>query len=123
MFSPYQGPNHGFLSSLSKSPREILATEKVARSFEQPPRMLGSRRSRDMSKYCYFHEDHGHDTNDCRQLRIQIEEAVKPGQLSHLVKWIKKEREKASDSQRGGKNRKTITLAEAPILMINQEEA
>nr|GEX03921.1 hypothetical protein [Tanacetum cinerariifolium] len=100
MFSPYQGPNHGFLSSLSKSPREILATEKVARSFEQPPRMLGSRRSRDMSKYCYFHEDHGHDTNDCRQLRSQIEEAVKPGQLSHLVKWIKKEREKASDSQR-----------------------
>ncbi|GJW85020.1 reverse transcriptase domain-containing protein [Tanacetum coccineum] len=37
--------------SLSKSLREILATEKVARSFEQPPRILGSRRSRDMSKY------------------------------------------------------------------------
>ncbi|GJW01027.1 reverse transcriptase domain-containing protein [Tanacetum coccineum] len=64
-FSPYRGPNHGLLSSLSKSPREILATEKVAKSFEQPPRMLGSRRPRDMSKYCYFHEDHGHDTNDC----------------------------------------------------------
>ncbi|GJX48260.1 hypothetical protein Tco_0273450 [Tanacetum coccineum] len=79
---PYRGPNHGLLSSLSKSPREILAIEKVARSFEQPPRMLGSRRSRDMSKYCYFHEDHGHDTNDCRQLRSQIKEAVKSGQLS-----------------------------------------
>ncbi|GJS66568.1 hypothetical protein Tco_0681132 [Tanacetum coccineum] len=38
MFSPYQGPNHGLLSSLSKSPREILATEKVAKTFEQPPR-------------------------------------------------------------------------------------
>ncbi|GKG48536.1 hypothetical protein Tco_0512683, partial [Tanacetum coccineum] len=25
-----------------------VETEKVARSFEQPPRMLGSRRSRDM---------------------------------------------------------------------------
>ncbi|GJR31618.1 hypothetical protein Tco_1107850 [Tanacetum coccineum] len=37
MFSPYRGPNHGFLSSLSKSLREILPTEKVARSFEQPP--------------------------------------------------------------------------------------
>nr|GEV54359.1 hypothetical protein [Tanacetum cinerariifolium] len=61
--------------SLSKSPREILATEKVARSFEQPPRMLGSRRSRNMSKYCYFHKDHGHDTNDYRQLRSQIKEA------------------------------------------------
>ncbi|GKB97993.1 hypothetical protein Tco_0984130 [Tanacetum coccineum] len=26
-FSPYQGPNHGLLSNLSKIPREILATE------------------------------------------------------------------------------------------------
>ncbi|GKB71481.1 hypothetical protein Tco_0932893, partial [Tanacetum coccineum] len=38
-FSPYRGPNHGLLSSLSKSPREILATEKVAKTFEQPPRL------------------------------------------------------------------------------------
>ncbi|GJX60549.1 reverse transcriptase domain-containing protein [Tanacetum coccineum] len=74
-FSPYRGPNHRLLSNLSKSLREILATEKAVRSFKQPPRMRGSRRSRDMSKYCHFHEDHGHDTNDCRQLRNQIEEA------------------------------------------------
>nr|GEW48802.1 reverse transcriptase domain-containing protein [Tanacetum cinerariifolium] len=70
------------LSSLSKSPGESLATEKVARSFEQPPRMLGSRRSRDMSRNCYFHKDHRHDTNDFLKLRRQIEEAMKSGQLS-----------------------------------------
>ncbi|GJT68976.1 reverse transcriptase domain-containing protein [Tanacetum coccineum] len=93
--SPYRGPNHRLLSNLSKSPREILATEKEARSFEQPPRMFGSRRSRDMSKYCHFYEHHGHDTNDCRQLRNQIEEAVKSGQLSHLVKGITKERDES----------------------------
>ncbi|GJQ97636.1 reverse transcriptase domain-containing protein [Tanacetum coccineum] len=63
-FSPYRGPNHGLLFNLYKSPREILATEKATRSFEQPPRMFGSRRSRDMSKYFHFHEDFGHDTND-----------------------------------------------------------
>ncbi|GJX28975.1 hypothetical protein Tco_0237054, partial [Tanacetum coccineum] len=122
-FSPCRGPNHGLLSSLSKSPREILATEKVARSFEQPPCMLGSRRSRDMSKFCYFHEDHGHDTNDCRQLRSQIKEAVRSGQLSHLVKGIKKERTKTFDSQLGEKKEKSTTPAKAPILMINQGEA
>nr|GEY31019.1 hypothetical protein [Tanacetum cinerariifolium] len=48
-FSPYRGPNHGLLSSLSKSPNEILATEKAARSFEPPPNMFGSKPSRDMS--------------------------------------------------------------------------
>ncbi|GJT21474.1 hypothetical protein Tco_0891411 [Tanacetum coccineum] len=123
MFSPYRGPKKGLLSSLSKSLREIIATEKVARSFKQPPRMLGSRRSRDISKYCYFHEDHGHDTNDCRQLRSQIKEAVKSIQLSYLVKGIKKEKAKTSDSQRGEKKEKITTPTEAPILMINQEEA
>ncbi|GKA50283.1 hypothetical protein Tco_0743356 [Tanacetum coccineum] len=93
-------------------PREILAIKKVARSFEQPPRMLGIRLSRDMSKYFYFHEDHGHDSNDFQQLRSQIEEVVKSGQLSHLVKGIKKERAKTSDSQWGEKKEKSTTPAE-----------
>ncbi|GJX17099.1 retrotransposon protein, putative, ty3-gypsy subclass [Tanacetum coccineum] len=40
-FSPYRGPNHGLLPSLSKSPKEILAMEKAAGSFEPPPKMFG----------------------------------------------------------------------------------
>ncbi|GJR46714.1 hypothetical protein Tco_1314817 [Tanacetum coccineum] len=83
MFSPYKGSNHGLLTNLLKSQREILATEKVAKTFEQPPHMVGSRRSHDMSKYCHFHEDRGHETNQCLELRHQIEEAIKSGQLSH----------------------------------------
>ncbi|GKD08198.1 hypothetical protein Tco_1187883 [Tanacetum coccineum] len=96
-FSPYRGPNHGLLSSLSKSPRDILAIKKA---------------------------DHRHETNDCRQLRNQIEEAVKSGQLSHLVKGIKKERVKASENQRvEGKKDKGDVPAEAPILMIRQDDS
>ncbi|GJZ57825.1 hypothetical protein Tco_0613319 [Tanacetum coccineum] len=93
--------------------------QKGRDSFEQPPRMFGSRRSRDMSKYYHFYEDHEHDTNDCHQLRNHIEEAVKLGQLSHLVKGIKKERVKASENQRTKwKKDKITTPAKAPILMI-----
>nr|GEV31442.1 hypothetical protein [Tanacetum cinerariifolium] len=80
---------------------EILATIRAARSFEPPPKMFGSKRSRDMSKYCHFHEDYEHDTNDCRHLKTQIQEAVNSGQLSHLVKGIKKERTKSSNTPRG----------------------
>ncbi|GKB13126.1 reverse transcriptase domain-containing protein [Tanacetum coccineum] len=40
-FSPYRGPNHGLLPSMSKSPKEILSIEKAARSFEPPPKMFG----------------------------------------------------------------------------------
>ncbi|GJT60401.1 hypothetical protein Tco_1003934 [Tanacetum coccineum] len=65
-----------------------------------------------------------HDTNDCRQLRNQIEEAVKSGQLSHLVKGIKKERVKDSENQRvEGKKDKGDVPAEAPILMISQDDS
>ncbi|GKA49400.1 hypothetical protein Tco_0742473 [Tanacetum coccineum] len=34
-----RGPNHGLLSSLSKSLRDIFATEEVEKTFEQPPRL------------------------------------------------------------------------------------
>ncbi|GKA77450.1 reverse transcriptase domain-containing protein, partial [Tanacetum coccineum] len=74
--------------------------------------------------YYHFHEDHGHETNDYRQLRNQIEEAVNSGQLFHLVKGIKKERVKDSENQRTeGKKDKSTTPAKAPILMIRQDES
>ncbi|GKA72447.1 reverse transcriptase domain-containing protein [Tanacetum coccineum] len=68
--------------------------------------------------------DYGHDTNDLRQLRSQIEEAVKSRQRSHLVKGIKKERAKAFENQRlKGKKDKGTTPTEAPILMIRKAES
>ncbi|GKC03273.1 reverse transcriptase domain-containing protein [Tanacetum coccineum] len=121
-FSPYKGPNHGLLPSLLKSLKEILATKKAARIFEPPLKMFGSKRTRDTSKYCHFHEDYGHDTNNCRHLRTQIQETVNSGKLSHLVKGIKKERTKPSDTTRGeSKKDKGVAPAEEPILMESQE--
>ncbi|GJU22310.1 hypothetical protein Tco_1155652 [Tanacetum coccineum] len=58
------------------------------------------------------------------QKRNQIEETIKSGQLSHLVKGIKKEKAKAFDNQRGEwKKDKGAALIEAHILMISQEES
>ncbi|GKA51647.1 hypothetical protein Tco_0744843 [Tanacetum coccineum] len=95
-------------------------TSSVAKAFKQSPRMVESRRSRDMSKYCHFHKDHGHESNQFRELRQHIEEAVKSGKLAHMVKGIKKGKEKASDTQLGKwkKGVKDIVLVEASILMV-----
>ncbi|GKC46123.1 hypothetical protein Tco_1063845 [Tanacetum coccineum] len=121
-FSPYRGPNNGLLSNLSKSPKEILATERAAKSFEPPPKMFGSKRPRDTSKYYHFHEDYGHDTNDCRHLKVQIQEAINSGQLSHLVKGIKKEKAKSIDTPEGSKKDKSTAPVKPPILMISRED-
>ncbi|GKC69823.1 hypothetical protein Tco_1115706 [Tanacetum coccineum] len=118
-----RGPNHELLSSLSKSLREILAIEKVAKTFEQPPRLPRSKWSQDKTKYFHFHEDHGHDTNQYQELKHQIEKAVKSGRLAHLVKDIKKRKEKVSDTQLGEwkGERKKAKPTETPVLMISRK--
>ncbi|GKE25929.1 hypothetical protein Tco_1441313 [Tanacetum coccineum] len=123
MFSPYKGSNPELLVNLSKSPREILATDMAAKAFEQHPCMVENRRSCDMSKYCHFHKDHGHETNQYREPRHQIKEAVKSRKLAHLVKGIKKGKTKTSDTQLGEwkKGDKDIVPAESLILIVNRE--
>nr|GFB70604.1 reverse transcriptase domain-containing protein [Tanacetum cinerariifolium] len=48
---------------------------------------------RNGNKFCEFHNDKGHSTDECMQLKKQIEELVRAGKLSHLIKEIKQGRE------------------------------
>jgi hypothetical protein len=38
-----------------------------------------------MNKYCDYHQDHGHETEDCISLRIEIEKMIKEGKLARFV--------------------------------------
>ena len=40
---------------------------------------------RDMTKYCDFHRDHGHRTDDCIQLKKEIEFLIRCGHLRRYV--------------------------------------
>ena len=40
---------------------------------------------RDDTKYCEFHKDHGHQTDDCFQLKKEIEYLIRRGHLSRYV--------------------------------------
>ncbi|XP_071696412.1 uncharacterized protein [Rutidosis leptorrhynchoides] len=88
-FSPYRTENtFGILETLMKSPKEILATERAAQAFKAPPNLNSKGKLRDTSKFCDFHNDFGHETDDCIQLMQAIEEAVRSGKLAHLVEGI-----------------------------------
>ncbi|GJR83025.1 reverse transcriptase domain-containing protein [Tanacetum coccineum] len=50
---------------------------------------VGPAESRNKNKLCEFYGDKCHNTNECIHLKKQIEEAVKFGQLSHLIKELK----------------------------------
>ncbi|GJY17427.1 reverse transcriptase domain-containing protein [Tanacetum coccineum] len=47
---------------------------------------------RSSNKFYDFHNDKGHSTDECMQLKKQIEELVRAGKLSHLIKEIKQGR-------------------------------
>nr|GEX76670.1 hypothetical protein [Tanacetum cinerariifolium] len=68
------------------TPKGILSIESI--SFTEPPPLIRTPEKQNLNKLCDYHRDRGHNTNDCYQLRKQIEEAVASGKLAHLVKDI-----------------------------------
>ncbi|XP_073153397.1 uncharacterized protein [Henckelia pumila] len=52
----------------------------------QPPRPMKDNPKRQKSdKYCHFHKDKGHSTEDCYSLRTEIEKLIKRGYLKDFV--------------------------------------
>ncbi|XP_023905141.2 uncharacterized protein LOC112016915 [Quercus suber] len=65
-----------------KAPRTI----KDEHYLIWPRPLHSSPNVRDKNKYCRFHKDHGHYTEDYRDLKEQIEELIRKGKLQKFVK-------------------------------------
>ena len=47
--------------------------------------MKGDPNKRNRNKYCRFHRDHGHDTDECFDLKQQIENLIRQGKLRNFI--------------------------------------
>ncbi|GJX49464.1 reverse transcriptase domain-containing protein [Tanacetum coccineum] len=64
------------------------------RKIKAPPPMTTPIEKRNHAKFCEFHGEVGHNTDECMHLKKQIEEMLKAGKLSHLIKELKQNNEK-----------------------------
>nr|XP_023919278.1 uncharacterized protein LOC112030850 [Quercus suber] len=55
-------------------------------SLKWPENMKGDPNKGNKNKYCGFHRDHGHDTDECFDLKQQIENLIRQGKLRHFIR-------------------------------------
>nr|XP_023896956.1 uncharacterized protein LOC112008835 [Quercus suber] len=65
---------------------QILAEIRDEQSLRWPRPLQSPPSVCDKRKYCRFHKDHGQYTEDCRDLKEQIEELIQKGKLQKYVK-------------------------------------
>ena len=63
----------------------FLATEHIG-VYKRPDSMRGDRLKRNQNKYCRFHRDIGHTTEECIALKDEIEKLIQDGYLQNYVR-------------------------------------
>lgn len=53
--------------------------------FKWPNKMAGEPKRRNPNLYCHYHQDHGHTTEDCKNLWDHLEQLVREGKLKQLL--------------------------------------
>nr|GEW06815.1 reverse transcriptase domain-containing protein [Tanacetum cinerariifolium] len=86
------------LKSLTKRPKEILAMETQLH-LPAPLPMLNPLRLGNINQYCDYHQEKGHYTNDCIQLRKQLEMALESRKVNHLVKDVRQKGRRPHDRE------------------------
>ncbi|GKC26761.1 reverse transcriptase domain-containing protein [Tanacetum coccineum] len=107
-----KGRGSSRFTPLARTPKEILAAE--AGKFKPPPPMVTQVEKRSSNKFYDFHNDKGHSTDECMQLKKQIEELVQAGKLPHLIKEIKQ----GQDQMKNGKKEAPTKDKSLEIYMI-----
>ncbi|GMN70146.1 hypothetical protein TIFTF001_039188 [Ficus carica] len=75
----------GFIELEEENDPSKLIAHLRCQDFVTWPKKLPENSTRDTTKYCEFHKDHGHQTIDCRALRAEVAELLKKGYLREFL--------------------------------------
>ncbi|GFS40353.1 hypothetical protein Acr_00g0068050 [Actinidia rufa] len=92
------------LPPLNAPVAQVLSEIKHEEFVKWPGKIKTDPQKRNRNKYCEFHRDHGHNTEDCFQLKEQIADLIKRG---YLRKYITDRPPPNSPERRYGDNRPT----------------
>ncbi|GFZ10155.1 hypothetical protein Acr_21g0007540 [Actinidia rufa] len=92
------------LPPLNAPVAQVLSEIKHEEFVKWPGKIKTDPQKRNRNKYCEFHRDHGHNTENCFQLREQIADLIKEG---YLRKYITDRPPPNSPERRYGDNRPT----------------
>ena len=65
--------------------QQVLEKVRNEPYFRWPGKMAGDPSKRNQNLYCHYHQDHGHTTEDCRNLWNHLDQLVREGKLRHLL--------------------------------------
>ncbi|GFS40591.1 hypothetical protein Acr_00g0069450 [Actinidia rufa] len=92
------------LPPLNAPVAQVLSKIKHEEFVKWPGKIKTDPQKRNRNKYCEFHLDHGHNTEDCFQLKEQIDDLIKRG---YLRKYVVTRPSPNSPDRRYGDNRPT----------------
>ena len=65
--------------------QKVLEKVRNEPFFKWLNKMAGDLVNCNQNLYCHYHQDHGHTTEDCRNLWDHLEQLVREGKLKHLL--------------------------------------
>ncbi|GKV19473.1 hypothetical protein SLEP1_g29732 [Rubroshorea leprosula] len=108
---------------LNTSMAHILAVAKETKHLNWPEKLRSNGNKRDKTRHCAFHGTHGHDTEDCKQLRMEIERLIRRGALRQFVGHPGSQKgarrmERSQDSREAGRHKEKEPLDVVGVINV-----
>ncbi|XP_060974155.1 uncharacterized protein LOC133039311 [Cannabis sativa] len=79
-------PQYTQYTELTDSQERVYFATRKNTHYRRPPPLYKDSSRRDPNKRCKYHNDIGHNTNECKNLKDEIENLIR---LGHIYEWIK----------------------------------